>query len=85
MMELSLHTMRQYGFTTCSGIPSIAYRGFQNGKPVLDFAVADTQMKMAKKLGFLAVVSYGGGVSGFNAYQQDACDGWGRFPGSPSS
>ncbi len=71
MMEQSLRKMREYGFTTCSGIPSIAYRGFQNGKPVLDFASADAQMKLAKDLGFLAVVSYGGGVSGFNAYYQD--------------
>ena len=71
MMERSLRKMREYGFTTCSGIPSIAYRGFQDGKPVLDFAAADAQMKLAKDLGFLAVVSYGGGVSGFNAYYQD--------------
>jgi len=71
MMERSLRKMREYGFTTCSGIPSIAYRGFQNGKPVLDFTVADARMELAKDLGFLAVVSYGGGVSGINAYYQD--------------
>lgn len=68
----SLRKMRAYGFTACSGIPTIAYRGFQAGRPVLDFGAADAQMKMAKDLGFLAVVSYGGGVSGFNAYYQDA-------------
>ena len=28
-------------------------------------------MKLVKELGFLAVVSYGGGVSGFDAYYQD--------------
>ncbi len=71
MMERSLRKMRQYGCTTCSGIPSITYRGFQNGQPVLDFASADARMKRAKGLGFLAVVSYGGGVSGLNAYYQD--------------
>ena len=71
MMQRSLRKMREYGFTACSGIPSIAYRGFRDGEPVLDFALADVQMKMAKELGFLAVVSYGGGVSGFNAYYQD--------------
>ena len=27
-------------------------------------------MKLAKELGFLAVTSYGGGVSGFNAYNR---------------
>ena len=56
--------MREYGFTTCSGLPSIAYRGFKDGKPVLDFTTADAQMKLAKDLGFLAVVTYGGGVVG---------------------
>ncbi|MHC4399278.1 MAG: hypothetical protein ACYTG0_06340 [Planctomycetota bacterium] len=71
MMERSLRKMREDGFTTCSGIPSIAYRGFQNGRPVLDFTAADARMKLVKELGFLAVVSYGRGVSGFNAYYQD--------------
>ena len=41
----SLRKIREYGFTTCSGIPSIAYRGFKDGKPVLDFTAADAQMK----------------------------------------
>ena len=82
MLERSLRKMREYGFTTCSGIPSIAYRGFQDGKPVLDFTAADAQMKLAKDLGFLAVVSYGGGVSGFNAYYQDTgADAGGRLQG----
>ncbi len=71
MLQRSLRKMREYGCTTFSGIPSIAYRGFQDQQPVLDFAAADAQMKMAKELGFLAVVSYGGGVSGINAYYQD--------------
>jgi len=31
--------MRQYGFTTCSGIPTIAYRNFQN-RTELDFTSA---------------------------------------------
>ena len=38
---------------------------------MLDFTTADRQMKLAKDLGFLAVASYGAGVSGFNAYNQD--------------
>jgi hypothetical protein len=67
----SLQKMREYGCTTCSGMPLIFYRGFKNGKPSLDFKAADEQMKFAKELGFLAVVSYGGGVVGFNAYYQD--------------
>jgi len=52
-------------------MPSIPFRGFDQGKPVLDFTTADRQMKLAKDLGFLAVTSYGAGVSGFNAYNQD--------------
>ena len=68
----SLRRMREYGFTTFSGVPTIAYQGFRDGKPVLDFTAADAQMKTAKQLGFLAVVSYGGGVSGLNAYYQDS-------------
>jgi hypothetical protein len=71
MTERSLRKMREYGFTTCSGIPTIRYRGFRNGQPLLDFSSADVQMKLAKDMGFLAVVSYGGGVSGLNAYYQD--------------
>ncbi len=67
----SMRKMREYGFTTCSGIPSIAYRGFKNGKPVLDFTTADRQMQLAKELGFLAVVTYGSGVQGFDSYFQD--------------
>lgn len=71
LMEQSLRKMREYGFTACSGIPSIAYRGFRNGEPVLDFAAADARMQLVKDLGFRAVVSYGGGVSGFQAYYRD--------------
>jgi hypothetical protein len=63
--------MREYGFTTYSGVPNIAYRGFKDGKPILDFARADKEMRPAKDLGFQAVVSYGGGIHGFNAYFQD--------------
>ena len=71
LTKKSLQRMRAYGFTACSGLPSIAYRGFDKGKPVLDFSRADTQMSLVKELGFQAVISYGGGVSGFNAYTQD--------------
>ena len=67
----SLEMMRAYGFTTFSGEPTIYYRGFQDGQPVLDFTAADPIMKTAKDLGFRAVVSYGGGVSGFDAYYRD--------------
>ena len=46
--------------------------GFNQGKPVLDFTAADASMKLLKELGFLGVSSYGGGVSGFDAYHQDS-------------
>jgi hypothetical protein len=70
--DAGLRKLREYGFTSFSGMPSIAYRGFRGGKPILDFGVADAQMKRAKELGFLAVVSYGGGLSGIDSYHQDA-------------
>ena len=41
MVKKSLQKMRDYGFTACSGLPSIAYQGFDQGKPVLDFTSAD--------------------------------------------
>ncbi len=71
LTEKSLHKLREYGFTAFSGLPSIAYMGSQNGRPLLNFRTADPQMKYVKDLGFLAVVTYGSGVSGINAYYQD--------------
>jgi len=72
LAEKSLRKMREYGFTAFSGLPSIPYKGFKNGKPVLDFRTADPRMRFVKDLGFLAVITYGGGgVSGINAYYQD--------------
>jgi hypothetical protein len=70
--DASLRKLREYGFTACSGMPSIAYRGFRGGKPILDFGAADAEMKRAKDLGFLAVVTYGAGLSGIDAYHEDA-------------
>ena len=67
----SLRLLRARGFTMFSGVPDVAYRGFVNGKPVLDFHIADRQMQEAKDLGFLAVDSYGAGVNGFDPYFQD--------------
>jgi hypothetical protein len=54
-----------------SGVPRVVYEGFELGKPVLDFSVADRQMKEARSLGFLAVDSYGSGVSGIEPYFED--------------
>jgi hypothetical protein len=71
MVLQSLRKLREYGFTACTGIPSIAYRGFDRGRPVLDFRSADRHMKLLADLGFLAVSSYGGGITGLDAYHQD--------------
>lgn len=67
----SLKKMREYGFTMFSGIPAVHYRGFKDGQPVLDFSDADAQIQLARDLGFLAVCTYGSGVTGLNAYYQD--------------
>ena len=67
----SLRKMREYGFTACSGLPTIGYGGFQEGRPRLDFTQADAQMREARELGFLALVTYGGGLQGLDAYHID--------------
>jgi len=67
----SLRRLRDYGFTTFSGIPDVEYHGFRDGKPVLDFSRADRDMRAAKELGFQAVVAYGSGVRGFTPYFVD--------------
>lgn len=71
MTRKSLRTLRDYGFTLFSGVPTVAYRGFKEGQPQLDFATADAQMALAREYGFLAVVAYGAGLSGLNAYARD--------------
>jgi hypothetical protein len=71
MVHKSLQKLRDYGFTTCSGLPTIVYQGFKEGKPALDFTAADAQMKLVAELGFLALVGYGGGVSGLDSYFED--------------
>lgn len=67
----SLKKMREYGFTACSGIPTIQYRGIQNGQPQLEFTQADAEMREARQLGFLALVTYGAGLQGIDAYHID--------------
>ena len=69
--EKGLRLLRARGFTLFTGVPRVNYQGFTNGKPALDFREADGEMQRAKDLGFLAVISYGSGVSGFDGYFQD--------------
>jgi len=71
MAVKSLRKMREYGFTSCSGLPIVTYRGFQDGAPVLDFSVGDAQMKMFRDNGFhMPVITYCPFI-GLNTYYQD--------------
>jgi hypothetical protein len=68
----SLAKLREYGFTSFSGMPVVAYKGFADGKPQFDFSAGDAQMKMAREAGFtMAVVNYTA-FSGLNLYFEDA-------------
>ncbi len=71
MARKSLAALRDAGFTLFSGVPTIPYRGFRDGIPQLDFSAADAQMALAREYGFQAVVAYGAGLSGLNAYARD--------------
>jgi hypothetical protein len=71
MNEKGLEALRAYGFTMFTGVPWVPYKGFQNGKPVLDFSAADRQMADARKYGFRAVNSYQAGVIGLDMYHRD--------------
>jgi hypothetical protein len=71
MTEKSLLMLRAHGFTMFTGVPYVIYQGFKDGKPALDFSVADRQMADARKYGFRAVDSYGAGVTGIDAYHRD--------------
>lgn len=71
MAVKSLKKLREYGFTTATGLPVLAYHGFKDGKPQIDFSVGDAQMKMFKEAGFtLPVVSYCA-FDGLNTYYKD--------------
>jgi hypothetical protein len=71
MAGLSLRKLREYGFTTFSGLPVVSYQGFQDGKPVFDFSVGDAQMKLARQTGFtMPVVNYSP-FYGLHLYFQD--------------
>lgn len=72
MQRSSLEKLREYGFNSGSGIPRIHYRGFENGKPVLDFSLADPEMALLKELGFDMFIPYGSGIQGFNPYRIDS-------------
>ncbi|HVX12393.1 MAG TPA: zinc finger Ran-binding domain-containing protein [Pirellulales bacterium] len=71
MASRSLAKMREYGFTTASGLPVVKYLGFKDGVPQFDFAQADVQMELFRQHGFeMPVVSYCPLV-GLNLYGRD--------------
>ena len=71
MAVKSLQKIREYGFTSCSGLPVVAYRGFKDGAPILDFSVGDEQMRRLRDCGFtMPVVTYCQ-LGGLNAYYID--------------
>ncbi|MGH7223165.1 MAG: hypothetical protein ACRELF_08055, partial [Gemmataceae bacterium] len=67
----SLRKLREYGFTTVSGLPVIRYQGCKAGVPRFDFTQGDAQMKLLKANGFrMPVVSYCP-FEGLNTYFKD--------------
>jgi hypothetical protein len=71
MASRSLGKLRDYGFTTASGLPVVRYLGFKNGAPQLDFSIGDAQMKLFRQYGFeMPVVTYCP-LPGLNLYYRD--------------
>jgi hypothetical protein len=71
MAARSLKKLREYGFTTATGLPVVAYRGWKAGAPQLDFTQGDEQMKLFRENGFsMPVVSYCP-FHGLNTYNKD--------------
>jgi len=64
----SLRKLRAYGFTSFSGLPVLAYKGFKDGKPVIDFSAGDAQMNMARQAGFTLPVANYCPFAGLNLY-----------------
>ena len=71
----SLKSLRQDARVWVHGLHRLAVDRLagvrSRASPCSTSASADPQMKLARELGFMAVTTYGGGVSGFNAYFQD--------------
>ena len=68
----SLRKLREYGFTTASGLPVVRYLGCENGSPRLDFSRGDAQMRLFKEHGFrMSVVTYCP-LEGLETYYKDS-------------
>jgi len=71
MTVKSLRKLREYGFTTVTGLPVVSYQGCKHGVPQLDFTQGDAQMKLLQANGFrMPVVSYCP-FNGLNTYYKD--------------
>ena len=71
MTRKSLAKIREYGFTTCTGLPVVRYSGFEDGQPRLDFSTADAQMERVQEAGLeMPIVNYCS-FGGLNLYYQD--------------
>jgi hypothetical protein len=71
MADRSLKKLREYGFTTASGLPVLTLRGFKDGAPVIDFTQGDAQMKRFRQNGFtMPVITYCP-FHGLNTYFKD--------------
>jgi hypothetical protein len=67
----SLRKLREYGFTTATGLPELTYQGFKGGVPRIDFTRGDAQMKRFRDCGFqMPVVTYCS-FNGLSLYYQD--------------
>ncbi len=71
MMQKSMEKLRACGFTTVTGLPVVTYKGFVDGKPVLNFSVADKNMKLARQAGFTQSTPSYCPVNGLDVYYQD--------------
>ncbi len=71
MAKKSLRKLREYGFTTASGLPILTYRGFENGQPRLDFSRGDAQMQMFREEGFRQPVVTYCPLIGLELYKKD--------------
>lgn len=71
LADKSLKKLREYGFTTASGLPVVRYDGCKEGVPQLDFSQGDAQMKLFQANGFrMPVVTYCP-FPGLNLYFKD--------------
>jgi len=71
MAGKSLRKLREYGFTSVSGLPVVTFKGFKNGAAQFDFSQGDAQMKLLKDNGFtMPVLSYCA-FHGLNTYYKD--------------